>query len=239
VSAIPPYRGGPPPHRRDGRHRQPPPPAYPAAPGPVMQGPAGSGAAGSGPVDTRPYGRMVIFTLLDDKVADFDRLAEQTAEQVRVGEPDTFVYVIHTVPGAPLQRIFYEIYRNRAAFQAHEDRPYTQRFLTERRAYVLATNVIELRLKYAKVAPLSAPARPRPAPPSGPMQGPFPPQQQAQQAQPQQAQQQLQPQQQPQPQAQQQSQQQPQHSQPQHPQPQPPYQPRPQGQRAPDRSVPS
>lgn len=97
---------------------------------------------------------MVIFTVLDDKVTDFDRLAEQTAEQVRIGEPDTFVYVIHTVPGAPLQRIFYEIYRNRAAFDVHEDRSYTQRFASERRSYVLATNVIELRLKYAKVAPL-------------------------------------------------------------------------------------
>jgi len=108
--------------------------------------------------DTRPYGRMVIFTLLDDKVGDFDRLAEQTAEQVRIGEPDTFVYVIHTVPGAPLQRIFYEIYRNRAALDVHEDRPYTRRFTTERRSCVLATNVIELRLKYAKVAPLPQPS---------------------------------------------------------------------------------
>ena len=103
---------------------------------------------------------MEIFTLLDDKVAEFDRLAEQTAEQVRIGEPDTLVYVIHSVPGAPLQRIFYEIYRNRAAFDAHESRPYTQRFVAERRAYVLATNIIELRLKYAKVAPLTPPAGP-------------------------------------------------------------------------------
>ncbi len=108
----------------------------------------------------RPYGRILIFTLLDDKAADFDRLAEQTAEEVRTGEPDTLVYVIHLVPNAPMQRIFYEIYRDRAAFDSHENKAYMQRFVAERRTYVLATNVIELRVKYAKVAPLTADPRP-------------------------------------------------------------------------------
>ena len=69
------------------------------------------------------------------------------------------MYVIHLVPNAPMQRIFYEIYRDRAAFDSHESRPYMQRFVAVRRSCVLATNVIELRLKYAKVAPLpSSPA---------------------------------------------------------------------------------
>ena len=112
-----------------------------------------------GSAQSRPYGRLQIFTLLDDKVTDFDRLAEQTAEEVRIGEPDTLVYVIHLVPNAPMQRIFYEIYRDRAAFDSHENKSYTKRFVSERRAYVLATNVIELRLKYAKVAPLPIDSR--------------------------------------------------------------------------------
>jgi quinol monooxygenase YgiN len=111
----------------------------------------------------RPYGRILIFTLLDDRAADFDRLAEQTAEEVRTGEPDTLVYVIHLVPNAPMQRIFYEIYRDRAALDSHERQPYMQRFVSERRSCVLATNVIELRLKYAKVAPLPNPQPPSPA----------------------------------------------------------------------------
>ena len=72
-------------------------------------GAAGSGlpasAAGSATVAaaaaTPPYGRILIFTLLEDRAADFDRLAEETAEQVRTGEPDTLVYVIHLVPNAP------------------------------------------------------------------------------------------------------------------------------------------
>ncbi len=117
----------------------------------------------------RPYGRILIFTLLEDRVADFDRLAEQTAEEVGTGEPDTLVYVIHLVPNAPLQRIFYEIYRDRAAFESHENQPCMQRFVAERRSCVLATNVIELRLKYAKIAPLPSPQPPgaRTPPPGG------------------------------------------------------------------------
>ena len=124
-------------------------------------------------------------------MADFDRLAEQTAEEVRTREPGTLVYVIHLVPNAPMQRIFYEIYRDRAAFDSHENQPYMKRFVADRRACVLATNVIELRLKYAKVAPLpssepapGARAAPQGQPPQGqPPQG-QPPQGQPPQGQP-------------------------------------------------------
>jgi quinol monooxygenase YgiN len=117
---------------------------------------AGAARATAGTVSSRPYGRISIFTLLEDKVADFDRLAEQAAEGVRTAEPDTLVYVIHVVPKAPMQRIFYEIYRDRPAFESHERQPHILRFAAERRSCVLATNIIELRLKYAKVAPVPA-----------------------------------------------------------------------------------
>jgi len=102
----------------------------------------------------RPHGLIAIYTLLEDKVAAFDRMTEEAAEQVRAQEPDTLVYVIHTVPKAPMQRIFYEIYRDQAAYERHEQQPYIKRFVTARRPHVLATNVIELRLKYAKISPL-------------------------------------------------------------------------------------
>jgi quinol monooxygenase YgiN len=151
-----------------------------AADGVPDRGPAGSYAAYHQPrpaepqAPAKPYGRILIFTLIEDRVADFDRLAEQTAEQVRTSEPGTLVYVIHLVPNAPLQRIFYEIYRDPAAYDSHESQPYMQRFVAERRSCVLATNVIELRLKYAKIAalPNSQPASPvpaglRPLPPPG------------------------------------------------------------------------
>jgi len=156
-------------------------------PGPVRPGPVGpAGLAGrdapaaesapqakSAAPAAPPYGRILIFTLLDDRVADFDRLAEQTAEEVRTREPDTLVYVIHLVPNAPMQRIFYEIYRDRAAFDSHENQPYMKRFVADRRACVLATNVIELRLKYAKIAPLPS-SPPAPAAPAAPRGQPAP-----------------------------------------------------------------
>ena len=114
-------------------------------------------AAPGAPAGTpRPIGRLSIYTLLDDKVAEFDRLAERAAEGVRTTEPDTLVYVIHVVPKAPMQRIVYEIYRDRAAFESHERQPHIRRFMADRASCVLATNIIDLRLKYAKVAALGA-----------------------------------------------------------------------------------
>ena len=127
--------------------------------------PADESASGNdNPAGTpRPYGRLSIFTLLDDKAAEFDRLAERAAEGVRTAEPDTLVYVIHVVPKAPMQRIIYEIYRDRAAFESHEQQPHIQRFVADRRSCVLATNIIDLRLKYAKVAALAAAQAPEAA----------------------------------------------------------------------------
>jgi quinol monooxygenase YgiN len=117
--------------------------------------PASSGTSGG-----RPYGRLSIFTLLDDKAGEFDQLAELAAEGVRSLEPDTLVYVIHVVPKAPMQRIIYEIYRDRAAFDAHERQPHILQFVADRKSCVLATNIIDLRLKNAKVAPLGGASPP-------------------------------------------------------------------------------
>jgi quinol monooxygenase YgiN len=183
AAPVPPPDWYPP--ETDGRASTAPPgPAAAAAVGleadGIGFGPDAAQAGAPGAAPGRPYGRILIFTLLEDRTADFDRLAEQAAEEVRTGEPGTLVYVIHLVPNAPLQRIFYEIYADRAAFDSHENQPYMQRFVAERRACVLATNVIELRLKWAKVAPLPSPqqAGPRPAgpAPTGPTRiGPLPP----------------------------------------------------------------
>jgi|tagenome__1003787_1003787.scaffolds.fasta_scaffold20949435_3 quinol monooxygenase YgiN len=150
------------------------PPASPYAPYGRRPGRPPAPAPAQPPSPSRPYGRIQIFTLLDDRAAEFDRLAEEAAELVSAGEPDTLVYVIHLVPNAPMQRIFYEVYRDRAAFDAHESQPYMQRFVAGRRSLVLATNVIELRLKYAKVAPLPAPQQAG-LPQAGPPQAGPPP----------------------------------------------------------------
>jgi quinol monooxygenase YgiN len=137
--------------------------------------PPGEASAGNdnGAGNVRPYGRLTIFTLLDDKAAEFDWLAERAAEGVRMAEPDTLVFVIHVVPKAPMQRIIYEIYPDRAAFEEHERQPHMQRFAADCKSCVLATNVIDLRLKYAKVGALGAPEVP-PVPPVPPAR-PVPP----------------------------------------------------------------
>ena len=86
-------------------------------------------AAVAGAVDTdRLYGRIAIYTLLDAGAEEFDRLAEQVVEQVRTGEPDTLAYVVHGVPSAPLQRILYQLYADRAAYDWHQERPYVADF---------------------------------------------------------------------------------------------------------------
>ena len=81
-------------------------------------------------------------------------------EQVRAGEPGTLVFIVHAVPSAPQQRILYEVYRDRDAYQAHQQQPYLMRFEQDRREHVLATNVIELSLQPAQGVPA---ARARPA----------------------------------------------------------------------------
>ncbi|HTR95777.1 MAG TPA: antibiotic biosynthesis monooxygenase [Trebonia sp.] len=119
--------------------------------------PVGTDDAGDGQPDTpRPIGRLSIYTLHDHKAAEFDLLAERAAEGVKATEPDTLVFVIHVVPKAPMQRIIYEIYRDRAAFESHERQPHIQQFAADCASCVLATNIIDLRLKYAKVAALGA-----------------------------------------------------------------------------------
>ena len=128
--------------------------------------PVDNDEAEDGPAGTpRPIGRLSIYTLREDKTKEFDLLAERAAEGVRESEPDTLVYVIHIVPKAPTQRIMYEVYRDRAAFLGHEQQPHIRQFAVDRASCVLATNVIDLRLKYAKVAALgSAAGAPRPQP---------------------------------------------------------------------------
>ena len=100
----------------------------------------------------RFYGQIAIYTLLEHGAAEFDRLAEQVVEQVRAQEPGTLVYVVHGVPSAPLQRILYEVYQDQVAYDEHTRQSYIQEFEVGRRPLVLATNVIELGVRQAKVS---------------------------------------------------------------------------------------
>lgn len=112
----------------------------------------------------RLFGQIIIYTLLEDRIEDFDRLTELVVEQVRRREPDTLVFIAHAVPSAPTQRILYQVYRSRAAYQRHLEQPYVQQFDTDRRPLVLATNVVELGLQQAKVSPFPSVAELFPEP---------------------------------------------------------------------------
>ena len=109
--------------------------------------------AGSETSREQLFGQIAIYTLVEDRTDEFDRLAQRVVEQVRSGEPDTLVFIVHAVPSAPMQRILYEVYRDRAAYDWHRRQPYVASFEADRRPYVLATNVIELGLQQAKVSP--------------------------------------------------------------------------------------
>ncbi len=102
------------------------------------------------------FGQIAIYTLLEDCVDAFDELTEAVVERVRAREPGTLVYIVHAVPSAPMQRILYEVYRDREACEEHKRQPYIAKFELDRRPYVLATNVIELGLQRAKLSASSS-----------------------------------------------------------------------------------
>ncbi len=81
------------------------------------------------------FGLYVRHTLKEGAAEAFDRLVAAAAEGIRQ-EPGTLVYVSHTVEGQPNQRVFYELYRDRAAFDDHERQEHTRHFLVEREALV-------------------------------------------------------------------------------------------------------
>lgn len=97
------------------------------------------------------FGLMVRFTCKDPESAQaFDRLTETTINEIRDGEPGTLVYAAHRVDGHPLQRIFYELYHDRAAFDAHEEQPHTRHFLAAREELLTSVEVDWLELHAGK-----------------------------------------------------------------------------------------
>jgi len=102
------------------------------------------------PQDATPFALVVRFTVRPGAEAQFDALVAETAAGIRDHEPGTVVYACHAVQDKLCQRIFYELYRDRAAFDAHEQAPHTRRFLAERGALLDATEVDFLGLSDGK-----------------------------------------------------------------------------------------
>lgn len=103
------------------------------------------------------FALVVRFELHDDEsAAAFDQLVEETGLRIMASEPGTLVYVTHRVEGAPLSRVFYEVYRDRAAFDEHERQPHVLRFLAGREKYVGSTRVEFVSPATAKGLPADA-----------------------------------------------------------------------------------
>ena len=100
--------------------------------------------------DGEPFGLVVRFTVRPGSEAAFDELVRVTTAGIRAHEARTLVYACHRVEGSPRERIFYELYANRAAFEAHEAQAHTRHFLTARESLLESTTVDFLSLADGK-----------------------------------------------------------------------------------------
>ena len=92
------------------------------------------------------FGLVVRFDLHDEAATShFDDLVGETLPEIYANEPGTQLYVVHSVEDAPNSRLFYELYVDRAAFDAHESQPHVKRFLREREQYISSLRVEFLR----------------------------------------------------------------------------------------------
>ncbi|MEO7836177.1 MAG: antibiotic biosynthesis monooxygenase [Acidimicrobiales bacterium] len=78
------------------------------------------------------YGLVVRFELLEGHEEAFDALALRTLRSIEAEEPRTAVYLSHRLHESPGVRVFYELYDDIDAFDAHERAVHVQRFLEER-----------------------------------------------------------------------------------------------------------
>ncbi|WP_042404688.1 putative quinol monooxygenase [Streptacidiphilus carbonis] len=90
---------------------------------------------------TGGYALAVRFSLQNAAAGDlFDALVARTIEGIR-SEAGTLVYAVHTPVNEPLVRVFYELYADRDAFEAHEAQPHTRHFLTAREEFLAGVEV--------------------------------------------------------------------------------------------------
>lgn len=81
---------------------------------------------------------VVRFQVAAGREAAFDELMRATLEGIRSLEPGTLVYALAADPARPALRVLLEVYRDEAAFRAHEAEPHTRVFLEARGALLAA-----------------------------------------------------------------------------------------------------
>ena len=102
------------------------------------------------------FGLVVKFTLKPGHEDAFDQLVSDTLPGIRDREPGTLIYTCHRVHDAPSERVFYELYRDQEAFDAHGQQPHVQRFLAERDQHLERVEVDFLTLSDGKGLPASS-----------------------------------------------------------------------------------
>jgi quinol monooxygenase YgiN len=86
---------------------------------------------------------VVRFDLNPGAEDAFDALVTETTARIRALEPGTWLYLCHSVREEPTARVFYELYRDGEAFQAHEVAQYVKDFHARRRPMMARPERVE------------------------------------------------------------------------------------------------
>ncbi|WP_239335044.1 putative quinol monooxygenase [Frankia sp. CiP3] len=89
------------------------------------------------------FGLVVRFDLRSGAAGEFDRLVAETLPLIVSVEPGTLVYATQEVEGEPDVRIFYELYRDRVAFDEHERQEHVRGFLAAREEFLAGPPRVE------------------------------------------------------------------------------------------------
>lgn len=89
------------------------------------------------------FGLVVRFDLKAGTGDAFDALARRTVSLIQTSEPGTLIYACHSVEGEQDARVFYELYRDRIAFEEHERQQHIRHFLEERQQYLAGPPRVE------------------------------------------------------------------------------------------------
>jgi quinol monooxygenase YgiN len=100
------------------------------------------------------FGLVVRFDLKDGSGEAFDALTSEAVVLIKEAEPGTLVYACHAVEGDAEARIFYELYRDKDAFETHERQEHVRRFHEKKAQYLSGEPRVEfLSLQLGKGIP--------------------------------------------------------------------------------------
>jgi quinol monooxygenase YgiN len=89
------------------------------------------------------FGLVVRFDLKAGTGEQFDALTRDVVAAIKEAELGTLIYACHAVEGDADARIFYELYRNRAAFDEHERAEHVNRFHEKKAQYLAGEPRVE------------------------------------------------------------------------------------------------